>query len=266
MKTINRFLWILTALAVSAASSAAHASWPDDHLSKAEDWISNVDPAYDVWGAPASITVEPDGTVHATTKCGSFTALLLKNAYPGVITDQVLTDLTTSTSPDALDWYTAIQAEKASTSGIQFHKRTTAASIKPGDILASAYTTTGDTGHAMTVQSITPPISVTLSGNKAIPGVGSVNEYQVTVYDSTNSPHGAYASNPAPDTRYVHQDTGIGSGTIVIYEEAATGRIVSWAWNVSPTTSSYYFAFSFTPAGTYDIRPLVAGYLDGPGL
>ncbi len=274
MKATNRFLLILAALAVSAASSAAHASWPDNHLTQAWDWTNpNIDPANNVWGAPASITVDPDGTVHATTKCGSFMALLLEAAYPGVITEQVVKDLTNTTStisypPDALQWYTAIATERSSASGIRFHQRTSAGSILAGDILAAAYTTTGDTGHAMTVQSITPGTRTTLPADKAIPGVGAVNEYQVTVYDSTNSPHGAYASNPAPDTRYKYplSDDGIGSGTIVIYEDAATGRIVAWAWNVSPTTSSYYYAFSFTPAGTYDVRPIVAGYLDGPGL
>src|SRR3954452_2109539 len=284
MRDINRFrfLLMLSAFAVGICASPAHASWPANHLSKAEDWIFNpyVDPANNVYGSPASITVDPDGTVHATAKCGSFTALLLKNAYPGVITDQVLTDLTTSASPPALDWYTAIQAEKASPGGIQFHKRTTAASIQPGDVLASAYTTNGDTGHAMTVKSIMlTAAGTTLTADKSdkgIPGVGTVNKYQVTVYDATDAPHGTYTSNPAPDTRYKHvlsngtvqwvQDDGIGSGTIVIYEEVATGRIVAWAWNVSPTTASYYYAFTVTPATQYGVRPIVAGYLDGPGL
>ncbi|MFL6233338.1 MAG: hypothetical protein ACJ76N_09415 [Thermoanaerobaculia bacterium] len=281
MKTITRFL-LITALVVSAGAHAAHAFWPDNHVNQAEDWIFDpyVNPANNVWGAPASITVDPGGTVHATSKCGSFTALLLKAAYPGVITDSVLSGLTGSSSPDALQWYTAIATEKASTSGIKFHKRTSVASIQPGDILASAYTTSGDTGHAMTVKSITlTAAGTTLTADKSdkgIPGVGNVNKYQVTVYDSTSSPHGGYASNPAPDTRYKQtlpnntvqwvQDDGIGSGTIVIYEEVSTGRIVAWAWNVSPTTTSYYYAFTFTPTGSYDVRPIVAGYLDGPGL
>jgi len=286
MKAISRFLLILIALAVSAGAPAAHAFWPDNHIDQAEDWIFDpyVNPANNVWGEPASITVDPDGTVHATAKCGSFTALLLKAAYPGTITDSVLSDLTGSTSPDALQWYTAISAEKTSTSGIKFHKRASVASIQPGDILASSYTTSGDTGHAMTVKSITlTAAGTTLTADKSdkgMPGVGNVNKYQVTVYDSTNSPHGGYTGNPAPDTRYKQtlpngtvqwvQDDGIGSGTIVIYEEVGTGRIVAWAWNVSPTTGSYYYAFPVTfptpPPTHYDVRPIVAGYLDGPGL
>jgi hypothetical protein len=285
MTTMNRsrcLLMILSALAVGASSPAAHAFWPDNHVNQAQDWIFDpyVNPANNVWGSPASITVDPDGTVHAQTKCGSFTALLLKAAYPGTITDTVLNNLTGFDSPFALDWYTAIQSGAASASGIQFHKRASVASIQAGDILASAYTTSGDTGHVMTVKSITlTAAGTTLTAdlaNKGIPGVGTVNKYQVTVYDSTNSPHGAYTSNPAWDTRYKQvlpdstvqwvNDTGIGSGTIVIYEEVGTGRIVAWAWNVSPTTASYYYGFTFTPAGGYGVRPIVAGYLDGPGL
>ncbi|HEY4564594.1 MAG TPA: hypothetical protein VIJ36_16540, partial [Thermoanaerobaculia bacterium] len=93
MRDINRFrfLLMLSAFAVGICASPAHASWPGNHLSQAEDWIFNpyVDPANNVYGTPASITVDPDGTVHATAKCGSFTALLLKSAYPGAITNQV---------------------------------------------------------------------------------------------------------------------------------------------------------------------------------
>jgi hypothetical protein len=153
------------------------------------------------------------------------------------------------------------------------------ASLQPGDVLAASYTTGGDTGHVMTVKSVTlKAAGTTLTADKSdkgISGVGQVNKYQVTVYDSTDTPHGAYSTNPAPDTRYRQilqngtlqwiTDTGLGSGTIVIYEEVGTGRIVAWAWNVSSTTASYYYAISPNP-GTYSLRPIVAGYLDGPGL
>jgi hypothetical protein len=96
----------------------------------------------------------------------------------------------------------------------------------------------------------------------------------VNVFDSTNSPHGSYASNPYPDSRYKKQlsggvyvdDQGIGSGTIVLYADAASGAVVAWAWNVSPTTTSFYYAVSPVGDTHYDYRPLVAGYLTGPGL
>lgn len=275
MKMNKRLSLCLTlcALVVAMAAPAAHAAWPQDHLDQAYDWILDpfVDPANNIWGDGASITVDPDGTVHASTKCGTFTTLLLKEAYP-VITNQVLTDLTGSISPFAANWYNGILNQRSSGS-IQFLKRTTVAGIQAGDILASSYTTSGDTGHVMTVKEIAlMASSFALPADKAITGVTAVNKYRVTIYDSTKSPHGAYGSNPYPDTRYKQgstlvQDTGIGSGTIVIYEDATpnssnAGRIVGWAWNVSPTTDSFYYAV--TPdVANFDIRPIVAGYLSG---
>jgi hypothetical protein len=81
----------LCALIAAVAAPAAHAVWPQDHLDQAYDWILDpfVNPANNVWGDGASITVDTDGTVHASTKCGTFTSLLLKESYPA-ITDQVL--------------------------------------------------------------------------------------------------------------------------------------------------------------------------------
>lgn len=159
------------------------------------------------------------------------------------------------------------------TSGIAFSKRSTVADIQAGDILASEYTLSGDTGHVMTVGSIT----LTNSGitpPQTITGVSTVNKYRVTVFDSTKSPHGSYAGNPYPDSRYKKQlsggtyvdDQGLGSGTIVIYENPSNGAIVAWAWNVSPTTASFYYAVTPPNGSTFEYRPIVAGYLDGPGL
>jgi hypothetical protein len=281
MKTKSSFLrpLLLAALATVATASMASAAWPADHVDLAEDWIFTpyIDMANNAYGAPASIWTDGSGIVHATAKCGSFTALLLKGAYPGVITDNVLNAIITSTSPFADQWSYAIDNGLSDTtrplaSGIGFHKRASAAAIQPGDILASAYyTQPGDTGHVMTVKSISLPFSTTLPYGRTVTGVGAVNKYVVAVYDSTKTPHGAYESNPSPDTRYRQidstwtKDEGIGSGTIVLYEEVSTGRIVSWAWNVSPTTGSYYYAVTPNP-GSWEYRPMVAGYLDGPGL
>lgn len=264
---------VLVALATIATSSAVSAAWPTDHLNQAFDWNDPlIEMANNAYGSPASIWIDGSNKVHAIAKCGSFTALLLKESYP-VITDSVLIALTGSSSPFANEWYDAISNETSDgASGIAFHERATVADIEAGDILASTYTLSGDTGHAMTVRSITlAAANTTLPSGKTITGVGAVNRYEVTVYDATKSPHGAYASNPAPDTRYRKvnnvwtKDEGVGYGTIVIYEEVSTGRLVAWAWNVSPTTDSYYYAV--TPnAGLWEDRPMVAGFLDGPGL
>jgi len=267
----------LAALLAVAAVPASHAAvWPD-HVNLAYDWIFDpyIDINFNSYASNPDIWTDSDGKLHAVTKCGSFTALLLKNAYPGVVTDTELTALTGSNSPYADQWYDAIDDEDSdATSGIAFHKRSSAATIAAGDILASAYTVSGDTGHVMTVKSITLAAAGTsLPSGKSVPDVDSVNRYQVEVYDSTKDPHGAYASHPVADTRYKRfdannnpvyvTDQGIGSGAIAIYEDADTGRIVAWAWNLSPTTTSFYYAVTPNGGGS-SYRPMVAGYLSLP--
>jgi hypothetical protein len=269
---------LATALVLLGASAAQAGTWPGDHLTTAYTWVHNpcIEVANNLWGSSPSVYYDANNKLHATTKCGSFTALLLKNGYPGVLTDTVLIALTGSNSPFADEWYAEILNEtNDATSGIAFFRRDTVASIQPGDILASEYTTSGDTGHVMTVrESVLVASNLALPSDKQIPGVNLVNKYEVSVFDSTNSPHGSYAGNPKPDTRYrrfcngtwaLVTDTGIGSGTVVLYEDAATGALVAWAWNVSPTTASFYYAV--TPnQGNFQYRPMVAGFLDGPGL
>jgi hypothetical protein len=271
LKSFSNIAALLLTAAVSAAPLQA-AVWPD-HVTTAQGYVNTIKADNNDYGAPANIWTA-SGDLHALAKCGSFTALLLKNTYSGVITDSVLIALTGSSSPYADEWYKAIDTQASDHSSlIAFVKRSTVADIHAGDILASKYTVGGDTGHAMTVGSIT----LTASGitpPHPIPGVSAVNQYRVKIFDSTDSPHGSYATNPYPDSRYKKQlsggvyvdDQGLGSGTIVLYEDSSTGAVVAWAWNVSSTTASFYYAV--TPVGdpAYSYRPLVAGYLTGPGL
>jgi hypothetical protein len=267
---------VVGAVLVTAAASPVHAAWPADHLSQAQAWVNVIKADNNFYGDNPDIWwVGSD--LYAQTKCGSFTALLLKAAYP-VVTDDVLDALTTSSSPFAAEWHDAIEAEAYdSDSGIGFTLRDDVSAIQAGDILAAEYAEgSADTGHVMTVASITL-VSSNVAPPYTITGVPLVNRYRVTVYDSTKSAHGSYASNPYPDTRYLKQwdtatskwinDQGIGSGTIVIYEDPATGDLVAWAWNVSTTTADFYYSSVAPPAGsTKKQRPMVAGYLSGPGL
>lgn len=260
------------ALLCAAPGFPAQAAWPD-HVATAQGYVNTIKAENNDYGSPASIwTVGTD--LHALSRCGSFTALLLKNTYPGVITDAVLIALTGSSSPDSEEWATAISSQKADpVSGIAFTKRASVADIQPGDILASVYATSDSTGHTMTVGSVTLT-NTAMAPPHAMPGVTAVNKYRVKVFDSTRTPHGSYATNPYPDSRYLKQpsgttfidDQGIGSGTIVLYESSSTGAIVAWASNVSTTTTAFYY--NTAPAGdtAYEVRPLVAGYLSGPGL
>lgn len=268
---------VLIALALGAlliAAAPLQAAWPADHLAKAQAWVNVIKADNNDYGDNPDIWLDANGDLHAITKCGSFTALLLKNSYAAA-TDDVLIALTGEASPHAAEWYDAIDGEASDPdSGIAFHKRAKVADIVAGDILAAKYAEgSDDTGHVMTVASITKTNS-NITPPYTIPGVSKVNKYRVTIYDSTKSPHGSYATNPYPDTRYKKQydaatatyvdDKGLGSGTIVIYENPTDGALVAWAWNVSSTTASFYYSSVAPLAGSdKESRPMVAGNLTG---
>ncbi|BBL73066.1 hypothetical protein [Methylomagnum ishizawai] len=260
----------LIAQVFAASLAQADASAPA-HVQKAALYVGQVAPNNNVYGSPAQLAYDNANVLHATTRCGSFTALLFKNTYAAV-TDAALIALTGSNSPYADEWYNAIKNQVSDpASGLALVKRATVGDLQAGDILSSIYTTNGDTGHAMTVaevvkwqENIAPP--------HPIPGVAAVNKYRVKVYDSTKSVHGGYANNPYPDSRYQTQttnsgavvnDDGIGYGSIVIYEDVADGRAVAWAWNVSPTTDSFYYAVEKPEGSTYDYRPIQMGVMTG---
>lgn len=286
----------VTALAVgligwSTQVLPARAAWPD-HVTVADTYVYHppIKVENNLWGSPAEIYVSgpyslDPGELYATTKCGSFVALLLKNTYPSV-TDTVISGLTGSVSPTAIEWYNGINDQKT-VSGVTFVERASATQIAPGDILASHYTTSGDTGHAMVVETITFK-QASIDPPFPIPGVTKVNRYWVTVFDSSKDQHGDnWGSNPYPDSRDKgldsklddpRDDTGIGHGAIALYSladddndpdnaaPADSGKIVAWAWNVSATTPSFYYAVPKPAGSDKDYRPLKAGRLTGSGL
>lgn len=260
---------LLAMLLFGVSTTVGHAAvWPD-HVAQAQTYVSQIKADNNTYGSPAFIDYDAAGTLQATTKCSSFVTLLLKNTYPGVITDSVVVALTGSSSPYADEWFAAIQSGTTDpNSGLRLLHRSTVASMRVGDLIASSYTISGNTGHMMVLASlsltdaqITPPYP--------IPGVALVNRYQAKIYDSTQTIHGNYASNIDPDSRYHKQwngttwvaDQGLGSGYIAIYEDAATGTPVAWAWNTSKTTQSFYYAVTPPPDSTLEYRPLAIGYL-----
>ncbi|HRD64657.1 MAG TPA: hypothetical protein PKY50_00715 [Candidatus Competibacter sp.] len=260
---------LLAALLLAFSTTAGYAAaWPD-HVAQAQTYVGQLKANNNNYGSPALIDYDATGALRATTKCSSFVSLLLKNTYSGVITDQVLVALTGSSSPYADEWFAAIQSGATDAkSGLKFLRRSTVASMQTGDLIASSYTISGNTGHAMilanmslTDAQIAPPYP--------IPGVTLVNRYRAKVYDSTQTIHGNYASNIDPDSRYNKQwngtawvaDQGLGSGYIALYEDVATGAPVAWAWNTSKTTKSFYYAVTPPAGSTMEYRPLAIGYL-----
>jgi hypothetical protein len=275
---------------IASVDEAITRTWPG-HLNVAAQWVTDIQPANNFYGSPADVHYS-GGTLHARTKCGSFASQLMVQSYPGVITTQVLSTLTGSTSPDAFQWYNAIdpaQSHPASTGGVSLlpldaglaHPtgRTLRGVAGPllhaGDILAAKYPLGNITGHVMVIGSVTAPPAgqtLTLSGTHVIPGVSLVRQWAVRVYDSTSTVHGN--ASGSTDTRYHddsgeadHNDHGLGAGDIYLYEDASSGALVGWTWS---TGSAYTYQFTNPNAhdgnGKTTYRPMVVGRFSGGGL
>lgn len=269
-------------------SGAAAASWPY-HVDQATTYIGQIEADNNNYGTPSSLGYADDGKLHALVQCSTFVTLLLKNSYAQVTNDALIA-LTGSSSPYADEWYAAIKNQNADTgidgSGLALHKRNKVSEIVKGDILASQYTTSGNTGHVMIVDSVVlakkdiqlpylKPTDANVTYIPAIPNVTKVNRYLVKIHDSTESIHGNYAGNSYPDSRYQKQwngasweaDNGIGTGYISVYANADAGanngKLVAWAWNASISTTSFYYAVTPPVGSSYDYRPMEAGYLTG---
>jgi hypothetical protein len=275
---------------VGAADQALEAPVWGDHVAKAAEYVSAINPGNQVnntYASPASLYYDESNVLHAATQCGSFTTNLLINTFPGVITTSVMQGLTGSTSPGAAQWHDGIDPSVAHSpsGGISLLPMDSAAAsptgrtmafLAVGDILAAKYTVGSASGHVMTAAEITPPagadLAVTLSGTRVIPGVATVNRWRVKVFDSTSSIHSTsdsrYQTDPSePDGN----DRGIGSGHIFLYEDATpgaptVGQLVGWTWS---TASSYTFQFtdpSGVGGGSTTYRPMVIGRMSGAGL
>ena len=135
-------------------------------------------------------------------------------------------------------------------SGLALHKRNKVSEIVKGDILASQYTTSGNTGHVMIVDSIVlakkdiqlpylKPTDANVTYIPAIPNVSKVNRYLVKIHDSTESIHGNYAGNSLPDSRYQKQwngtaweaDNGIGTGYISVFMPMQMPVLITANWS-----------------------------------
>jgi hypothetical protein len=270
--TITKTAAFLAVCAVYQGVAVADASPAQVQLANA--YISQLTADNNHYGSPASIAYNQASQLVATTKCSSFTALLLINSHPNVNVSGALNNITSNSLPYADQWYTAIQQEASdANTGLAFHQRPTVASLQPGDIIASAYTTTGNTGHTMTVAEL--PQQANIQPPAPIPGVSVVNAYIIQVFDSAitgHTPPDSAKPYYRPDSRYQKQwdstaqkwvwDDGIGSGYIVIYEDATNGKPVAWAWSTGKT-KSFYYAVTPPTGSTYEYRPLELGYLSG---
>lgn len=268
--TSKRITILSVALGLFYSGVACAVTWPA-HINQAQTYMSSLQAANNSYGSPPFLGYDSANKLKAITQCSSFTTLLLKKTYSTKLTDAALIALTGSSLPYADQWYDALLAQTADAkSGLALKKNNLVVDIQRGDILASSYTVSGNTGHVMLVDSIILD-KAGISPPYPIPNVPKVNRYIAKIYDSSNTPHGNYANATNPDSRYNKEwtgstwvaDTGIGSGYIAIYEDVMSGKLVAWAWNTSMTTSSFYYAVTPPAGSTLTYRPIVAGYISG---
>lgn len=232
------------------------------HIETANLYVATIDPANNDYGSPLSVYYDEQGVLHAESKCGSYAAHLFKASYD-TVTDSVFTGLFGSTSPAAQLWFAGLAAEgeyNNQDGTFSTHVVPTVDAIQCGDVLAAAYNTnSGATGHVMIADTLSEVGPQNLSPGK-IPGYASAIRWDVMIHDCTSSAHGSVDTRDGAEQNG-RDDRGLGMGMIVIYEDANSGAIIGWKW--STTTSTIYQCVNPNAA---NYRPMVAGYLAGPGL
>src|SRR5687767_15106638 len=95
------------ALPIFGMATSASAAWPD-HVSVAQAWVDEILPADNAAGSPSTVWRDGTGVLHATTVCGGFAAVALREGSP-TLTTTVLRGLTGSSAPTSKQWNDAIE-------------------------------------------------------------------------------------------------------------------------------------------------------------
>lgn len=269
--TKSRTLTALIAAALALPFAAeAHAEWPEEHLDTVDFFFSEISPANNEYDEPSKIEFI-DGKLVIKAVCGGFVAQLLKLAYPDAVTSSLLKSMTGMTNPNSTTWFHSILDEKTivrKEGTYALRMREDANDIRPGDILASEYFKYGQTGHTMMVQAISAPTIV----DSTIPGYKKVRRYKTRIIDSTKSVHQNVKGST--DTRYrndvdskgnVVNDRGFGSGDIYLFADPQTGDLIGWTWSLKQSVA--FQGVDESPGdGVGEYRPIVAGFIAGPGI
>ncbi len=211
--------WAAAAGAAPARADVADAVPP--HLADARTMVAGIRPADNryTYGNGSLTWKGEDGAVafvnHAD--CSAFVTLLLEHSYH--FTAKQVRQTTGSEHPHADVWHDAIRAGRGG-----LHEVTRLADARPGDILAVKFPPhTGDTGHVMLVDA--PPVPHAASA----PVEAGTTQWDLTIIDSTKSPHGPADTRRHPDGT---AGTGVGRGTVRVYT-AADGTVAGYAWSDS---------------------------------
>jgi hypothetical protein len=228
----------LTGLACSSVDADALAA-PPPHVPWAELAVDTIDPDDNEYASTPSFIAWGGHDGAAQTKnrsvCATFLTLLLARSYG--LTGADFAAWMGSASPSAGVYYEAVAGENG------FHAVATAPAIEVGDILAIEYPggSSSSSGHVMVVT------GAPLLRAPTAPVIQGTSQYEVTIIDSSSSPHGSSDTRMLAGSAF---DTGIGEGTFRLYTDSS-GAIVGHTWSTE-SGSTYYNQAD---------RPLAAGRL-----
>lgn len=182
-----------------------------------------------------------------------------RQAYPN-LTYTVMSSLFDWGSPNAERWYDGIIEERSYSNNQGTFGAvclTNLWSLERGDILVSKYNTENASGHVMMFGDTW---SFGVFELDDIPNYTEAEVTVVSVLDSTSSPHGDYDTRAGADNNGT-DDQGLGAAFILILSDADSGEIIGWTWSTNAST-----IFQCTQPDAPDYRPLIGGYIYGPGV
>ena len=146
--------------------------------------------------------------------CSDFLALLLRHSY-GVTSEQ-LEAWTGRSRPYANNWHDAIAASRG------FTKIEKLSAAQAGDVLAIRFPPgSADFGHVMLMCN---PAELVIARAPLVP---HTQQWNVTVIDSSKSPHGGADTRRNSDGSSVQ---GVGSGVVRVYTDG-DGNVMGYCWS-----------------------------------
>ncbi|WP_437963084.1 hypothetical protein WMF04_25430 [Sorangium sp. So ce260] len=242
-------------LGSASASAKDHADWALDFLDHtvSNEFAGSDEKCFMTWEEPQTLSVDGE-TVQVPawsgrTKGACFFVLSLQKAKG--YTEQDFLAFWGVKSPtsdyifDLINMSPATGAPSPSPDDeTHFRRVNRALDIQKGDVLAIGATSTY-AGHTVIVtgpaKEIFPQVMPRYSGTR---------QYAVPIVDSTSSSHGCVdpdsENNEYADSRWDgpctggHMEAGIGTATMRVYTESASGLLLGYTWSVTASNTSYY--------------------------
>lgn len=228
------------------------------HIHPENNHYNNLPSAFIIWGNKCNNT-----SYFNHTTCNSFLKEILKKAYPDVFHEDFFHTALGQADALATYWFDWIATESRYTKQGFFGELTDPKDIRRGDILSVKYLPSAHkflSGHLMIVAD-TPR----LCKKPRKPFIAHAEQYEVDVFDSSETGHYAKIKikrknktpryKEYPDTRYssipnpkspkkgqpFHIHSGAGRGTIRLYRNIYTGRLVGYTWSMYGSEKKYVY-------------------------